>query len=144
MKKKYILHLFVSVVVILTFIGCSSTYKGYDDCHNTIMFKNDSPTTVYYVSTLKDGFLNFDPTEGAYAADYKVASGVSRKVKIGISLSCWEQVMKSADGYVYIYVYDADYLESTPWTQAKNNPAKKYTLNASQLNKMNWSVVYPN
>lgn len=144
MKKKYILHLFFSIVIFTISVGCSGAYEGFEDCHNTIMFKNNTQKTVYYVSTLRDNFLNYDPTKDEYAADYRVQAGEEKKVKIGISLSCWEQVIKSAEGNVYIYVYDAEYLESAPWIDARSNPIKKYTLNVSQLNKMNWTIVYPN
>lgn len=141
MKKVQILRLALFLFIVVSFSKCA---KGFDDCHNTIMFKNNTRETVYYVSTLRDNFLNYDPTKDEYAADYRVPAGEEKKVKIGISLSCWEQVMKSADGYVYIYVYDAEYLASTPWAEAKNNAITKYTLNTSQLNKMNWTIVYPN
>ena len=78
-----------------------------------------------------------------YAVDYKVAAGETQRVRIGIQLSCWEQVMDNADGYVYIYIFDAETLESEGWTNTKNNPIKKYTLTAKQLNKMGWNVSYP-
>lgn len=142
MKKAFLLQLGFILICLLCAVSCSSTYKGFDDCHNTIMLKNDSQIPVYYMSTLKDGFMNYDPTNPTYAADYKILPGQSKKVKIGISLSCWEQVMKSADGYVYIYIYDAAYLEANTWTDAKNHYIKKYSLNASQLNKMNWTITY--
>lgn len=142
MKKTSLIHLGAVLFVLFFATSCTSTYKGFDDCHNTIMLKNSTQSTIYYMSTLKDGFMNYDPTNPTYAADYKIQAGESRKVKIGISLSCWEQVMKSADGYVYIYIYDAAYLEANPWVDAKNHYLKKYTLNASQLNKTNWTITY--
>lgn len=143
MKKN--LPVSVCAVLVSLFMGlsCSTSYKGYDDCHNTIVLKNATDKAIYYASTLKDGLLNYDPTNKDYAVDYKVLPGESKKVKIGITLSCWEHVMKSASGYVAISIYDAATLETSGWAENRNKPLKKYILDVKQLNKMNWSVTYP-
>ena len=139
MKIVYKLSL-TTLLLILLFSSCNS---GVEDCHNTIMLKNNSGQTIYYASTLKEGFLNYNPTSPAHAADYKILAGESKKVKIGITLSCWEQVMENADGYVCLYIYDATTLETTSWESAKDNPLKEYKLTTSQLSKMKWEVKYP-
>ena len=135
-------NLFTSLILLLLLL-VSSCNNGYEDCHNTVMLKNNSDVTVYYVSTLKDGFFNFDPTSEVHAAEYRIAAGESRKVKIGITLSCWEQVLENAGGNLYIYVYDAAYLDSHDWSDAKNSYLKKYSLTVDQLNKMDWEIRYP-
>lgn len=140
MKKTFFIGLvsFISILMI-----SNSCNYGYEDCHNNIVLKNNSSSTIYYASTLKDNFFNYDPTDPKISADYKVPPKEEKNVKIGITLSCWEQVMESATGYVYIYIYDAAMLESTPWADAKTKYIKKYTLNADQLNKAGWTVAYP-
>ncbi len=115
----------------------------FEDCHESLYLKNNSQSSIYYLTTLKEGFLNFDPSNPTYASDYKVEIGETKRVRIGITLSCWEQVMESADGYVYIYIYDAMKLESEGWGATKNNYVKKYTLTAKQLNNSGWNVLYP-
>ncbi len=142
MIEKYYCKLLGVLLVVSFLIPSCSGYGGYDDCHNTITLTNNTSSPIIYFSTLKDGFFNYDPTNKDYAADYKVAAGASKSVKIGISLSCWEQVMKTADGYVYIYVYDANQVETNGWADSKNNYKYKYTLDANQLNKLGWKVNY--
>lgn len=139
MKKIfYTAPVIIAVIFIIT--ACN---KGFEDCHSSMFFENKSASAVYYASTLKDGFLNYDPSNPTYAADYKVGAGETKKIRIGITLSCWEQVLKSADGYVYIYVYDAGKIETEGWSNVKDKPIKKYTLTIDQLNSMNWLITYP-
>ena len=140
MKQKHLINLIAATITLLIITSCS---KGFDDCHESMYLENKSSSAIYYASTLKDGFLNYDPTNPTYAADYKIDAGKTQKIRIGISLSCWEQVMKSADGYVYIYIYDAAKLEAEGWSSIKDKPLKKYTLTASQLNDMKWRIIYP-
>ncbi len=129
---------FLAALLLLTACG-----KKFEDCHNSIYIENKSAAAVYYVSTLKEGFLNYDPSNPTHAADYKVTPGATQKIRIGIALSCWEQVMESANGHVYIYIYDAAEMESQGWSNIKDKPLKKYTLSAAQLNKMGWKISYP-
>lgn len=136
-------HRFKLIAVILIVISILSCNKGFEDCHESMYLENNSSSAIYYASTLKDGFLNYDPSNPVHASDYKIDTGKTQKIRIGISLSCWEQVMKSADGYVYIYVYDAVELETGGWNKIKDKPLKKYTLTAKQLNQMKWKIVYP-
>lgn len=139
MKKSYYAGL-MTIVLIVFITACN---HGFEDCHESMYLENKSSATIYYASTLKDGFLNYDPSSPTHAADYKIDAGKKQKIRIGISLSCWEQVMESADGYVYIYVYDAAKLETEGWNTIKDKPLKKYTLSATQLNSMNWTISYP-
>lgn len=143
MKKCISLGPFCVLLLAVALYSCSTAYRNFEDCHNTIVFHNQSGKAIYYASTLKEGFLNYDPTRPDHAADYKILPGESRKIKIGITLSCWEQVLKSADGYLYIYVYDAATLESGHWPDEKQKPFKKYTLDVKQLGKMDWKISYP-
>lgn len=132
-----------SALILLSSMFFLSCGDKFEDCHNTVMLKNNSDATIYYVSTLKEGFFNYDPTSEVHAAEYRITADENRKVKIGITLSCWEQVLENAGGRLYIYVYDAAYLDSNEWSTAKNNYLKKYTLTIDNLNKINWQVKYP-
>jgi hypothetical protein len=114
-----------------------------NDCHNTLILKNNSQNSIYYVTTLKENFFNYDPTNEIYSTDFLVEPGENQKVRIGISLSCWEQVMSSASGYLYIYIYDANSIEADGWDESRAKYIKKFKLDAKQLNKMNWIVTYP-
>lgn len=139
MKKTYLIRL-LTIIGVLIILSCSN---GYEDCHESMYLENNSSESIYYVSTLKDGFLNYDPSSPTHASDYKIDAGKTQKIRIGISLSCWEQVMKNADGYVYIYVYDATKLETDGWNNIKDKPIKKYSFTVSQLNSMKWKISYP-
>lgn len=144
--KKYVIMKQSLIKVCAALLGLVVLYScnnGFEDCHNTIMMKNNSSSDIYYYSSLKEDFFNYDPTNPTYAVDLKVNSSESKKLRIGISLSCWEQTLESAGGYVFVYIYDAEYLEATPWQDAKNNYLKKYKLNADDLSKKEWSIVYP-
>ena len=134
---------FIGSIIIAVTLFTTTCKSGFEDCHESFYLENKSSSAIYYLSTLKDGFFNYDPSNPIHAADYKIDAGKTQKIRIGITLSCWEQVMKSADGYVYIYIYDAAALETQGWENVKNKSLKKYTLSATQLNKMNWTVSYP-
>ena len=140
-KNTYNKAIIISLVAILgVFFSCSKS----DECHNTIMLKNSSDKTIYYVNTLQDGFFNFDPTNENYAVDLKLKPGDKKMVRIGLQLSCWEQVIANAGGSLYIYIYDAEYLEmkDTDWQVAKNKHIKKYALKVKDLQKMNWEIDF--
>jgi|AGTN01.1.fsa_nt_gi hypothetical protein len=139
MKKAYIIHI-IPLIILLCFVSCG---EKFEDCHESLYLKNNSQSSIYYVTTLKDGFLNYDPSNPTYAADYKVEVAETQRVRIGITLSCWEQVIDSADGYLYIYIYDAVTLETDGWIAVKNSPLKKYTLTAKQLDAMEWNLSHP-
>ena len=136
MNIKAVIFFFIIFTAILN--SCSKS----EECHNTMMLKNSSANTIYYVSTLKEGFFNFDPTNETYSTDFKVLKNESKKVRIGMQLSCWEQVIESAGGYLYIYIYDANYLDITEWQEAKNKHIKKYVLSVKDLQKMNWVINF--
>ena len=140
MNSKAVIFSLITLVGVL--FGCSKS----DDCHNKIMLKNSSDEPIYYVYTLEEGFFNFDPTNENYAVDLKVKPGENKIVRIGFQLSCWEQVIASSGGHVYIYIYDAQDLENkeTDWQVAKYKYLKKYKLSVEQLKKMKWSIDYPN
>ena len=140
MKKIYSVRLIMIIFILLNILSCS---EKYEDGHDSLYLKNNSNSTIYYVSTLKEDFLNFDPSHPDYAPDFKIESRQTQRVRIGITLSCWEQVIESADGYLYIYVYDAEKLESEGWNNIKNNPLKKYKLTAKNLSQKKWTVAYP-
>lgn len=139
-KKNALLVLFA---LILT--GLISCNHGFDDCTNTIYIKNNSAKSIYAVSTLKKDFFNFNPTNENYKDDFMIEPGETIKVKIGIKLQCWEQTLEQTGGHVYIYVYDAEYLENPDvrWEDAQKNHIKLYTLNVNDLRDMNWEVKYP-
>ncbi|MEA5044717.1 MAG: hypothetical protein VB075_09150 [Petrimonas sp.] len=134
---------FVNLIIVVIILFTTTCGKGFDDCHDSMYLENKSSSTIYYASTLKDGFLNYDPSSPTHATDYKIEAGKTRKIRIGITLSCWEQVMKSAEGYIYIYVYDAVRLEAEGWSNVKDKPLKKYSLKTNQLSEMEWRVTYP-
>lgn len=141
MKQTNLLSFITFTLLLIILSGCN---YGYDDCHNTIYLKNNSSKSIYYVSSLKQHFFNYDPTNPEYAADQKLASDEEINVRIGIQLSCWEQVLDNTGGYVYIYIYDADYLESdVTWQVAKSNYTKEYKLNVKDLQQMKWRITYP-
>ena len=140
MKKVKLTQLSVWFFLTVITLSCNN---GFEDCHDSMYLENKSQTDIYYLSTLKGGLLNYDPSNPTHAADYRVVAGKTQKIRIGISLSCWEQVMKNADGRVYIYIYDARTLEAEGWANVRSNPVKKISLTVEQLNKQNWRVVYP-
>lgn len=140
MNNKAIILSFITIITL--FYSCSKT----EECHNTMMLKNSSGNAIYYVSTLKEGFFNFDPTNEDYSVDLKLKPGENKNVRIGFQLSCWEHIIENAGGYVYLYIYDANFLEksTTEWQEAKNKYLKKYALSVKDLQKMNWAINFTN
>ncbi len=132
----------IFIALCFALLGCN---EGFDDCNNTILITNNSAKTLYAVSTLKEGFFNYNPTRDEYKSDFRLKANETNEVKIGITLSCWEQVLEQTGGYVYIYIYEADYLEdpATQWSSAQKEFIKMYKLNAKDLNKLDWRVKYP-
>ncbi|HHT29467.1 hypothetical protein [Petrimonas mucosa] len=129
-------------IVSLIFIVAACD-RGYEDCHDSMYLENRSGSTIYYLSTLKEGFMNYDPSNPTYSADYRIAAGENRKIRIGITLSCWEQVLSNAGGYLYIYIFDAERVDSEGWNNVKETPLKRYKLSANQLKETGWQVSYP-
>lgn len=140
MNHKSVFYFILTVVFLFSLFSCDKS----EECHNDILLKNDYHKAIYYVSTLKEDFFNFNPTNENYAIDLKVEPGESKNVRIGLQLSCWEQVIANSGGYVYIYIYDAEYLElkTTDWQDAKNKYLKKYKLDVDQLKKMKWIISF--
>lgn len=132
-------YLIFFTVLILFTISCT---QGFEDCHEKLYLENRTQNSIYYVTTLKDGFLNYDPTNPNYVADYKINKGDTQTVRIGLKLSCWEQVLENAGGFVYIYIYDAAVMEAEGWEATKNKPIKKYTLSSKQLNDLKWKITF--
>lgn len=138
MKGENLTH-FLIILIVFGITACSN---GFEDCHDALYLENKSQSSIYYVTTLKDGFLNYNPLNPEYAADYKLKPGDTQKVRIGVQLSCWEQVLENAGGYVYIYIYDAATLEAQGWNATKDNPIKKYTFSAKQLQSQKWKITH--
>ena len=74
MKKCISLGPFCVLLLAVALYSCSTAYRNFEDCHNTIVFHNQSGKAIYYASTLKEGFLNYDPTRPDHAADALAAA----------------------------------------------------------------------
>lgn len=130
------LHLIIVVFFLTLTFSCGS-YQGYEDCHDYIYVQNNSDKSVYFAYTFKEDFFNV-------SIQYNEILPHKRGfIRSTADFECWEQYIKQTTGNIFIYIYDAEYVRSTPWDEVKNNYLKKYKLNVDNLIKSNWIVHYP-
>lgn len=86
---------------------------------------------------MKDDFFNTNIKYNEILPDGK---GIIRNTA---EFQCWDQYISRTSGYIYIYIYDAALIESTPWDEAQKKYIQKYKLNVEQLIKMKWTLEYP-
>lgn len=134
MMKQFITTL-IFCIPALCFLTCNS-YQGYESCNKFIYIQNNSADRIYFAYTMKEGFFN---TDLQYNEIYAKGKGV---IKSTADFECWERYINQTSGYIYIYLFDAKYVESTPWEEAKKNYLKKYALTVDDLIKAKWTITY--
>lgn len=142
---KPIINFLLPYLVVL-FASCER-----DNCHETIMFKNNSLKPVYI--TAEDSYpdtLFFQHYSGLVHNSHtqKVEPNSINTEGLRTTPSCWENVINGAritSDTLMIYVFDADDIENLSWTEVTQNylVLKRYDLSLSDLEEMNWTITYP-
>lgn len=138
-KKNYMMRLKFSITFILLlilFLSSCNEYQGYDSCNNYIYIQNNSGKRVYFAYTFEEDFLNLSIQFN------EIQSQKRGFIRNTADFERWEQYIKQTTGYIYIYIYDGEYIESVSWNEAKSNYLKKYKLSVKDLKKSNWIITY--
>ena len=124
------------ILLVTLFLSSCNKYQGYDSCNNYIYIQNNSDKSVYFAYTFVEDFFNLSIQ---YNEILPQKRGFIRNTA---DFECWEQYIKQTTGYIFIYIYDGEYIESVSWNEAKSNYLKKYRLSAENLKKNNWIITY--
>jgi len=147
MKNK-VIFLLLSVICL----SSNCVKKDSENCHYSIKFSNNTTKSL----RVKEEFLSkhhpdpFNLTRLAYAAqgeDHKVYSGDQDNRSAMGGRSCYEDA-PTLDGFtdtVFVYVFDAELIENTPWDIVVKDylVLKRYDLSLDDLRRLDWRVTYP-
>jgi hypothetical protein len=128
---KNILKNILFLVFGLSLIACVSE----KDNPRNFNIKNNSSKTIYYglsYSQTDFSLKGIDFVPGANGnVSHKIKTNEQNTARVGSSI-------------MQVYIFDSDVIESTPWdTIVKYNKfLKRYQFTQSELEKMNWEVIY--
>lgn len=134
------------IIFIASLLFLSTTCKEEADCHETIIFKNNSSKSLYiHASGSYPDTTSFEvefPNPALNKEIYKVAA-YSKNTSALWYRSCLEFTFKSNDTLM-IFVFDANVLETIPWDtiKSKHLVLKRYNLSLEDLEQMNWKLIY--
>ena len=133
----------MGLIVISTVLLSANYCTDKENCHNTIVLKNNSDNAIYFERSytypdtiLRDAGLVKDPN------NYKIEK---YSENTSDTRGCYEYIMQNDYPIIMLFIYDAQTLETTPWdTVAKNYLVlKRYDLSLTDLQRMNWTITYP-
>jgi hypothetical protein len=138
MKKVLIIILFLPL-----FFG-SQCHK--DECHENILFINNSNIPLYILgdSNYPDT-LSFSSC-GGFIKDLKVNAQSSSNYPLE-RRSCYESLFgyEIKSNILMVYVFNADTVDNNSWSYIIDNykVLYRYELTLEDLQRMNWTVTYP-
>jgi hypothetical protein len=139
------------IILLLTsvlFLG--STCNEKQTCHKTILIVNNSDKDIYvqgethYPDTLYFGHysgLTSNPDIYKILAKSEGSRPLQKR-------DCLEDVfnygVEIPSGVLMVYVFDAEVLETVPWSTVVNDymVLKRYDLSLADLQRMNWTIIY--
>ena len=145
--KPYIIILIVAINVLL----CIATSCREDDCHQSILFKNNLTDKTVYIhgndnhpdtANFKNSFPNPISQKRCKVESYS-------ENKSGLqSRSCYEDRFGSVimpSGILMVYVFDEEVLATVPWdTIGKYYMVlQRYDLTLENLQELDWYISYP-
>ena len=130
--------------------------KENENCHPAIRFSNDTKNSLrvrkeFHKSTIPSPFTDpWDISNISYTVRgemYKV-NGSEQGNRRAISSSvCFENFFnrEGYSGTVYVYVFDAETIENTPWEVVARDylVLKRYDLTLEDLQRLDWKITYP-
>ena len=147
MGKMNMLLFFLAIVML-----GNTCRNGNDDCHKTISFMNNSESAVYviweseYPDTLYFGHFSSPALDPLL---YKTLAKEQNTLAMSQGRDCWESIFEYGvqipSDTLMIYVFDAEVIETVPWSTVAHDymVLKRYDFSLLDLQKMNWTVTYP-
>lgn len=87
---------------------------------------------------IRDGYANL-VNDSSHAKIYPHQSGLFS------GHQCAEDIFNPTNGKTMIFIFDANTIENTPWSEviANNLYIKRYDLNFRDLDSLGWEINYP-
>ena len=125
---------------------CDKKELNTNSCHHSFQFNNQSDKLLYLVISYDypDTGMNFQRPIFNRLTDY--ASPGKLETYVNYSDKCIEDIMlNNAYEKMSIFVFDAKLVDSTPWTQVRQNymVLKRYDYSIDELRNCNFSIDYP-
>jgi len=140
-------------LVALICMATRCTDKENENCHTAIRFTNNSEKNLRVVDKFTHRFFT-DPldirkgfAESANSVQFIIKSSEQNNERATRSFSCYEKIF--IDEYfsdtVYVYVFDAAVVDTTPWDIVAKDylVLKRYDLSLEDLQRLDWQVTYP-
>ncbi len=136
------------LVVIFTWLLCTANTCNKEDCRKKIIFVNNSSKDIYIEGgvNMYPDTLNFNlwfPNPNRNPQYYRVKSGESNNNIAGMrKRDCPEKMVEQ--GRVFIYVFDAEVLETIPWDTIGKYYMVLQTYHPSieDMESSNWTITY--
>jgi len=115
--------------------------KNTADCHSTFRVNNASNKAIYFSPVFDSSFSKLNYPPGLAPESQKCNS---TEVKLYNRHGCYESDIDYF-GKLYIFIFDADVIETTPWEVIKQNRLflKRLDLTKDQLYNSGWIISYP-
>jgi hypothetical protein len=139
----FILPLFGLMNMAITCIPRES-----EDCHTAIRVSNNSE------KKLRISVRQFNPTHFPDPFDISVRhlmwlgtvnAGEQNNRNATEGRSCFEHLFRSNRDTLFLFIFDADVIENTPWEIVARDylVLRRYDLTLEDLQRLNWQVTYP-
>ncbi len=138
MNKINIVGISLIIFVIATASTCA---KNKADCHYYYTLKNNTSSAFYFGWSYDSALSRLDYPPTASPETYKCEANTEKSHRLN---RCYEDDL-SYFGKMYIFIFDAQVLETTSWDTVKHNYMllKRYELTKVQLDSVNWYIKYP-
>lgn len=141
--KPGVQNIFLILSVVAVCCISSACRKNKSNCHIYYTVKNSSNKAIYFIWNIDSALtlLNYPP--GASPAEYKCVANTQKSDSYP---GCIEYVINNSSNKMkYIFVFDAQIIETVPWDTVKQNYLllKRYSLTKAQLDSANWLIDYP-
>jgi hypothetical protein len=136
-------------MLISSLLLICATCKDDENCHDTIIFLNNSSDTLYVISSSEYP----DTLAFKNSPDPKLNSNFTRVLPFENNSTvlwgrdCVELAYKDLipSDTMMVYVFDGQVLETMSWdyVKANNLVLKRYDLSLQDLKDLNWTITYP-
>lgn len=142
MNKINVIKLMLLILIASLFYGASCR-KNRANCHSSYTIRNQTNKAIYFTKYYDSSLSRLDYNPGLSPAEYKCEAN-SGKNDFSNHGSCYDPEVEYF-GHMYIFIFDADVIESTPWATIKQNRLflKRFDLTKTQLDSCNWIITYP-
>lgn len=145
MKNKILL---ISIISVFYLSFSSSTCNKEDEnCHRNIFVDNKSAKDIYILPSWEypDTTIYHQNVSPKAAGQLKIMASTNDATYL--PRRCWEHDFSESrigKDTLIIYLFDAQIVENVPWDsiRVRNQYLKRFDLSLSDLQKLNWQLVY--